>query len=164
MIELISKTHPVPFFIAIPIRISFIFGIHLLFAIFTFSTAFRMLLIFKVNCQFQDPGFIILVSRTTSKFYKKENTHLHCIFVVLNLFQDILPIQHFPSLRPQRSTTWSTRGCSTEFSCQLGSLSSSSHPPHTYMNSFSTMVSFFLLEHNFIDFISQVSICLVLKP
>ena len=49
LIELISKTNPVPVFIAIPIRISFIFGIHLLFAAFTFSTAFRMLLIFKVK-------------------------------------------------------------------------------------------------------------------
>ena len=48
LIELISKTNPVPVFIAIPIRISFFFGIHLLFGTFTFSTAFRMVLIFKV--------------------------------------------------------------------------------------------------------------------
>ena len=49
LIELISKTNPVPVFIAIPIRISFIFGVDLLFATFTFSTAFRMVLIFKVD-------------------------------------------------------------------------------------------------------------------
>ena len=49
LIELIDKTHPVPVFVAVPIRISFFFGLHLLFQIFTFSTAFRMILIFKVS-------------------------------------------------------------------------------------------------------------------
>ena len=49
LIELISRTNPVPVFVAIPIRISFIFGVHLLFATFAFSTVFRMVLVFKVK-------------------------------------------------------------------------------------------------------------------
>ena len=49
LIELIDKIHPVPVFVAVPIRITFFFGLHLLFQIFTFSTAFRMILIFKVS-------------------------------------------------------------------------------------------------------------------
>ena len=49
LIELIDKIHPVPVFVAVPIRITFFFGLHLLFQIFTFSTAFRMILILKVS-------------------------------------------------------------------------------------------------------------------
>ena len=48
MIEVITRTHPVPVYIAIPLRVSFFVGVHFLFGIFTFSTAFRMVLIFKV--------------------------------------------------------------------------------------------------------------------
>ena len=48
LIEVITRTHPVPVYIAIPLRVSFFVGVHFLFGIFTFSTAFRMVLIFKV--------------------------------------------------------------------------------------------------------------------
>ena len=50
MIEVITRTHPVPIYIAIPLRVSFF--VHFLFGIFTFSTAFRMVLIFKVYVKY----------------------------------------------------------------------------------------------------------------
>ena len=63
LIELISKTHPVPHFVAIPLRIGFLLGVHLLFAIFTFSTAFRMVLIFKASiCTCHPSSFSFFVS------------------------------------------------------------------------------------------------------
>ena len=66
LIELISKTHPVPHFVAIPLRIGFLFGVHLLFAIFTFSTAFRMVLIFKASICTCHPSSFSFLSQTST--------------------------------------------------------------------------------------------------
>ena len=130
MIEVITRTYPVPIYIAIPLRVSFFVGVHFLFGIFTFSTAFRMVLIFKV--------YVTCISSNTFSYgLLSQDTK--------DKFQSMMT-----PLRLQRSTTWTTRGCFTWFLSLSGFLLSSAQPLLTSLTSFSMMVSEQFVEDFFV--------------